>query len=146
MAGDCYFNIGILYSLKKKFPKALEMFEEAAKKRMEQYGEDSEEIAEVLENMGIIYVEINDFITGMMEYELAFKIRSSNPYSAEYRNLLDLIQELYDKLCLFIDSEQEGLKKPAIFVHLRSKIEDEEVYWRDRGHKKEEIIKEKLVV
>ena len=36
------------------------------KLRMEQYGEDSDEIAEVLENMGAIYVEVNDFITAMI--------------------------------------------------------------------------------
>lgn len=26
LAGDCYFNIGILYGLQKKMTKALEMF------------------------------------------------------------------------------------------------------------------------
>lgn len=44
------------------------MFETALKLRMEQYGEDSEQLAEVQENMGIVYVELNDFITGMLEY------------------------------------------------------------------------------
>lgn len=42
----------------------------------------------------------------MIEYEKAFKIRSVNPYSAEYRNVIELIHELYDKLCIFISSEQ----------------------------------------
>lgn len=55
---------------------------------MEQYGEDSDQLAEVEENMGMIYVELNDFITAMIEYEKAFKIRSVNPYSAEYRNVI----------------------------------------------------------
>ena len=110
---------------------------------MEQYGEDSDEIAEVSENMGAIYVEVNDFITAMIEYEKAFKIRASNPYSPEYRNVIDMIHELYDKLCLFVTEEHEGFKKPAIFLHLKQKIEDEEVYWRDRVNKKEGIMKEK---
>lgn len=44
------------------------MFETVLKLRMEQYGEDSEQLAEVQENMGIVYVELNDFITGMLEY------------------------------------------------------------------------------
>lgn len=117
------------------------MFETALKLRMEQYGEDSEQLAEVQENMGIVYVELNDFITGMLEYQKAFKIRSSNPYSPEYRNVVDLIHELYDKLSLFINSEQEGLKKPSIFLHLKTKIEDEEVYWKERREKKQTIVK-----
>lgn len=82
------------------------MFEMALKLRMEPYGEDSEQLAEVQENMGLVYLELNDFITAMIEYEKAFKIRSSNPYSAEYRNVVDLIHELYDKLSLYINSEQ----------------------------------------
>lgn len=41
--------------------------------------------------MGLVYLELNDFITAMLEYEKAFKIRSTNPYSAEYRNVVDLI-------------------------------------------------------
>ena len=84
----------------------------------------------------MIYAEVNDFITAMIEYEKAFKIRASNPYSPEYSNVLDLIHELYDKLCLFINAEHEDLKKPAIFAHLKTKIEDEEVYWRDRFNKR----------
>jgi hypothetical protein len=31
--------------------------------------------------MGMIYVELNDYVTGMIEYEKAFRIRSLNPYS-----------------------------------------------------------------
>lgn len=95
----------------------------------------------MLENVGGIYVEVNDFITANIEYEKAFKIRSANPYSPEYRNVLDLIHELYDKLTLFVDQEQDGLKKPAIFLHLKQKIEDDEIYWRDRASKKETILK-----
>lgn len=38
LAGDCYFNIGVLYEIQKKHTKALEMFEIAIKLRMEQYG------------------------------------------------------------------------------------------------------------
>lgn len=47
LAGDCYFNIGVLYALQKKWTKALSMFESALKLRMEQYGEDSDQLAEV---------------------------------------------------------------------------------------------------
>lgn len=46
-AGDCYFNMGILFRLQKKLPKAIEMFEKALASRLEQYGEDEKEIAEV---------------------------------------------------------------------------------------------------
>lgn len=31
--------------------------------------------------MGIIYTELNDFKTAMYEYEKAFKLRMSEPYS-----------------------------------------------------------------
>lgn len=58
----------------------------------------------------------------MIEYEKAFRIRSLNPYSAEFKNVVDLIHELYDKLCLFINTEQDEMKKPSIFLHLKLKI------------------------
>lgn len=38
--------------------------------------------------MGIIYTELNDFKTAMIEYEKAFKLRSAEPQSAEYFNVL----------------------------------------------------------
>lgn len=41
--------------------------------------------------MGIIYTELNDFKTAMNEYEKAFKLRSGEPTSPEYFNVLELI-------------------------------------------------------
>lgn len=64
------------------------MFEKALKSRLDQYGEEEKEIAEVNENLGIIFMELNDFKTAMTEYEAALRIRSSNPISPEYRNLI----------------------------------------------------------
>lgn len=52
LIGECYFNIGILESLRKNYNSALNMFENALRYRNEKYGEDSSEIAEVYENMG----------------------------------------------------------------------------------------------
>ena len=48
----------------------------------------------------------------MIEYEKAFQLRSNEPYSAEFQNILELIHELYDKLSFFIDSKQPRVKKP----------------------------------
>lgn len=59
----------------------------------------------------------------MLEYEKAFKIRSIDSYSPAYMNLIDLIHELYDKLDLYISTEQDGLKKPSIYLHLKQKIQ-----------------------
>lgn len=55
--------------------------EKALKLREAQYGEDSSKVAEINEIMGIIYTELNDFKTAMMEYDKAFQLRSAEPYS-----------------------------------------------------------------
>lgn len=119
LAGDCYFNIGVLSCLQKKFSKALEMFLVSYHLRNQQYGEDSEQLAEVNENMGIIYLEMNDFVTAFQQFELAFNIRQGNPYSDEFNNVMELIDELYEKLCHFIASDQEEIKKLSIYQNLK---------------------------
>jgi tetratricopeptide (TPR) repeat protein len=83
LGGDCLYNIGILYKLQGELPKALETLEKALKMRESQYGEDSSKVAEINEIMGIIYTELNDFKTAMIEYEKAFQLRSTEPHSAE---------------------------------------------------------------
>jgi hypothetical protein len=56
-------------------------------------------------------------------------MRSSEPYSPEFYNILELIHELYDKLSLFIESGQPKIKKPEIYTHLKMTIEGEKNYW-----------------
>jgi hypothetical protein len=41
MAGDCYYNLGIIFKLLNKSGVALMMFENAAKLRENQFGENS---------------------------------------------------------------------------------------------------------
>jgi hypothetical protein len=41
MAGDCYYNLGIIYQLLGKHKISLLMFENAAKLRETQFGENS---------------------------------------------------------------------------------------------------------
>jgi hypothetical protein len=48
-------------------------------------------VAEINEMMGIIYTELNDFKTGMIEFDKAFKLRAIEPKSAEFFNVLELI-------------------------------------------------------
>ena len=74
--------------------------------------------------MGIIYTELNDFKTAMIEYEKAFQLRYGEPNSPAFFNVLDLIHELYDKLCLFIEEGQPKVKKPDIYIHLKNSIEN----------------------
>ena len=38
--------------------------------------------------MGIIYTELNDFKTALIEYEHAYKLRSVEPQSAEFQNVI----------------------------------------------------------
>jgi hypothetical protein len=80
-------------------------------------------VAEINEIMGIIYTELNDFKTAMLEYEKAFQLRSSEPYSPEFLNILDLIHELHDKLSFFIKQGQPKVKKQDIYTHLKLSIE-----------------------
>jgi hypothetical protein len=86
-------------------------------------------VAEINEMMGIIYTELNDFKTAMIEYDKAFKLRSIETKSPEYFNVLELIHELYDKLTLFIDQGQPKVKKPDIYINLKAAIENERNYW-----------------
>lgn len=72
--------------------------------------------------MGIIYTELNDFKTAMIEYEKAFQLRSSEPNSPEFLNVLDLIHELHEKLSLFIEQGQPRVKKTDIYTHLKMAI------------------------
>lgn len=136
LAGDCLYNIGILYKLQGEPSKALEILEKALKLRESQYGEDSSKVAEINEIMGIIYTELNDFKTGMLEYEKAFQLRSVEPYSPEFHNVLDLIHELYDKLTLFIEAGQPKVKKTDIYLHLKIAIDNEKAYWELPKYKK----------
>ncbi len=78
------FNIGVLHKLINNLPKALQTLEVSIKLREEQYGEDSNEVAEVNELMGSIYVDLNDYKTALLEYEKAFRVRCTNPISPEY--------------------------------------------------------------
>lgn len=48
-------------------------------------------MAEINEMMGIIYTELNDFKTGMIEFDKAFRLRVIEPKSAEFFNVLELI-------------------------------------------------------
>jgi hypothetical protein len=93
-------------------------------------------VAEINEMMGIIYTELNDFKTGMIEYEKAFKLRAIEPKSSEFFNVLELIHELYDKLTLFIEQGQPKVKKPEIYTNLKSAIENEKNYWEEPKYKK----------
>lgn len=45
LAGDCYYNVGILCSLQNEKLRAFDMFELAFHLRMEQYGEGKDPIA-----------------------------------------------------------------------------------------------------
>ena len=74
--------------------------------------------------MGIIYTELNDFKTAWNEYKKTFQLRSNEPESAEYHNILNLIHELYDKLSLFIEAGQPKVKKPDIYIQLKQTIEN----------------------
>lgn len=38
--------------------------------------------------MGIIYLELNDFITAFEQFELAYNIRQCVPYSDEFNNVM----------------------------------------------------------
>lgn len=56
-------------------------------------------------------------------------MRSIEPKSAEFFNVLELIHELYDKLTLFIVQGQPKVKKPEIYINLKAAIENEKAYW-----------------
>ena len=69
----------------------------------------------------------------MIEYENAYRIRSSNIVSAECRNLVDLIHELYHRLKLYLETYEFGDgKKPLFLIHLKKLIEDKKIYWDER--------------
>lgn len=61
MAGDCYYNLGIIYQLLYKYKISLMMFENAAKLRENQFGENSSEVADVYHNIAIIYQNLGNF-------------------------------------------------------------------------------------
>lgn len=49
---------------------------------------------------------------------------------------MDLIHELYDKLCLFIIQGQPKVKKPDIYTNLKIAIENEKSYWDNDKYKR----------
>lgn len=51
------------------------MFNLALTFRNEQYGEDSNQLEETYENVGRIYLELNDFVTAAIYFDKALKIR-----------------------------------------------------------------------
>lgn len=61
MAGDCYYNLGILFHLLKKPKIALMMFENAAKLRENQFSENSSEVADVYHNIALIHRSMGNF-------------------------------------------------------------------------------------
>lgn len=72
------------------------MFGLAYKFSAQQYGDDSKQLAEISENMGMIYTELNDFKTALEKYDKALLIRKGiNCYSDEYEKTIELIQDLY---------------------------------------------------
>lgn len=65
------------------------MFRLAYKFSEQQYGDDSKQLAEISENMGMIYTELNDFKTAMEEYDKSLLIRKGiNCYSDEYEKTI----------------------------------------------------------
>jgi tetratricopeptide (TPR) repeat protein len=69
LAGDCYYNVGILSAMQGDRCRALEMFELSKPLRLGQHGEGKDPIAEVLENQGMTYAERNDYFTAYESFD-----------------------------------------------------------------------------
>lgn len=55
---------------------------------------------------------------------------------------MDLIHDLYDKLCLYIRMGQPNMKRPEIYTHLRQEIKSENAYWEHPKYKKKRQLDE----
>lgn len=131
LAGDCYYNVGILSAMQGDRCRALEMFELSKPLRLGQHGEGKDPIAEVLENQGMTYAERNDYFTAYESFDQALKIRLNN-HETSAKQCLDvvrLISDLYDKICLELTEQEEGRKQYTL-QSLKSRIESSQLYMR----------------
>ena len=53
--------------------------------------------------------------------------------------MIDLVQDLYDRLCLFIIDRKNKHNTPSIFTNLKNEIEEIETYWKGYQKKRESI-------
>ena len=60
-SGDCYYNLGIIFYILKKYKISLKMFENAVNLREKQYGENSVEVADVYHNIALINQNLKNF-------------------------------------------------------------------------------------
>lgn len=68
MAGDCYYNLGILYQLLGRSRIALMMFDNSAKLREIQYSESSFEVADVYHNIALIYQRLGNYKDAIVNF------------------------------------------------------------------------------
>ena len=79
--------MGVLYKKLGKNNRSIDMFNKALQKRCELYGDFTNEVAEVYENIGITYLEEFDFKTAMNNFESAYTIRKNDPLNPDFKRL-----------------------------------------------------------
>lgn len=94
MAGDCYYNLGIIFKLLSKSSVSLMMFENAAKLRENQFGENSLEVADVYHNLALINQSLGNFKDAIENLEKIALIYSKDKNSAEYKKAKESIVSL----------------------------------------------------
>lgn len=112
----CYYNMAILFYWLGRSNDSISYFNKALVKREQSYGEQSNDVAEVYENLGAVYLSTFDFHSSDFYYSKAMQIRAGvkgiEKMSKEYERLEEQIENLFRKLCSYIESDPPEVEKP----------------------------------
>ena len=128
--------MGIMFTWIGRTNDAIHYFNKALKMREETYGESSNEVAEIYENMGSICLSLFDFQTCNYYYEKAINIRinikhDSYKTSPDYLRLEEMVENMFKKLCAYISSEPSEVERPDTYINFRESLLQSRKYPRN---------------
>ena len=104
MAGDCFFNVGVLMKSQGKVGEAVEMLELAISLDEEEHGKNAHKVAEIYECLAYIHSENTNFSAAMRSLENSLQIRANNMAIEGELPIKQEIRDLYDNIKIHIES------------------------------------------